>query len=178
MRNFREITFQYSFVKFSLFSLIRLGACIGYRNHFHFMRILVCGMLALHIWLYQSYKIITKDREDFSLKFLFTKYYESWFIYMFILTIFNGIWVTLMTWCHLINSIYFGLTFNERLTGLRYSYFRDETTNAFRNPFKKDFVKNFCETFGFFRFMSYLGYSRIDWTQVYELYELHSVKTT
>ncbi len=93
-----------------------------------------------------------------------------------ILTAFNTIWVVMMTTFHLINSIFLGVTLNERLTGFRYSYFRDEHTGKFYNPFRKQIFKNFLETFGLFRLMSLLGYTRIDWSQIYDISQINGTK--
>jgi hypothetical protein len=102
--------------------------------------------------------------------------YDPWFIYIMILTTFNTIWVTLMTIFHLINSIYLGVTLNERLTGFRYSYFRDQNTGKFYNPFRNQLFKNFLETYGLFRLMALCRYTRIDWSQIYDINQISGTK--
>ncbi|CAF4831710.1 unnamed protein product, partial [Rotaria sp. Silwood1] len=153
-----------------------LNACIGGRNYFYFFRVLIFGTIALFLWMYQALSLIYNDSTQFMIKYLFTQIYDPWFIYMLIITSFNTIWVTLMTTFHFINSICLGITINERLTGFRYSYFRDENTGKFTNPFRKQKFKNFLETFGLFRLMSLFRYTRIDWSQVYDINQINVTK--
>ncbi|CAF0770364.1 unnamed protein product [Rotaria sordida] len=153
-----------------------LNACIGGRNYFYFIRILTFGTISLLLWMYQAISLIYSDSENHTIKYLFTEVYDPWFIYILILTSFNTIWVTLMTTFHLINSICLGITLNERLIGFRYSYFRDENTGKFTNPFRKQLFKNFLETFGLFRLMSLFRYTRIDWSQIYDINQISGTK--
>ncbi|CAF4194933.1 unnamed protein product, partial [Rotaria sp. Silwood2] len=153
-----------------------LNACIGGRNYFYFIRILTFGTIALWIWVYRAFSLIYADSTQYTIKYLLTQIYDLWFIYIVILTSFNIIWVTLMTIFHFINSIWLGITTNERLTGFRYSYFRDEDTGKFRNPFRKQIFKNFLETFGLFRLMSLFRYTRIDWSQIYDINQTSGTK--
>ena len=81
-----------------------------------------------------------------------------------------------MSTFHLVNSIYLGVTLNERLTGFRYSYFRDPNTGKFSNPFRNQILKNFLESFGLFRLMALCGYTRIDWSQIYDINQLNGTK--
>jgi hypothetical protein len=69
-----------------------------------------------------------------------------------------------MTTFHLMNSIYLGVTLNERLTGFRY------------NPFRNQLLKNFLETFGLFRLMALCRYTRIDWSQIYDINQISGTK--
>jgi len=153
-----------------------LDACIGGRNYFYFIRVLTCGTIALILWMYQAIRLISTDTEQFTLKYLFTEVYDPWFIYILILTTFNTVWVALMTSFHWINSVYSGITLNERLTGYRYSYFRDQNTGKFSNPFRKQIFKNFLETLGLFRLMELCRYTRIDWSQIYDINQINGTK--
>jgi hypothetical protein len=132
--------------------------------------------MALILWMYQSIRLMYMDMDQASFIHLFTEFYDPWFIYIFILTSFNTIWVTLMTMFHLINSIYLGVTLNERLTGFRYSYFRDQNTGQFSNPFQNQLLRNFLETFGLFRLMTLCRYTRIDWSQIYDINQISGTK--
>jgi hypothetical protein len=156
--------------------IFRLDACIGGRNYFYFIRILTFGTMALIMWMYQAIRLISTDIEQFTLTHMFTQVYEPWFVYILLLTTFNTIWVSLMTTFHLINSIYLGITLNERLTGFRYSYFHDENTGKFINPFRNQLLKNFLETFGLYRLMALCRYTRIDWSQIYDINQLNGTK--
>ncbi|CAF4549484.1 unnamed protein product, partial [Rotaria socialis] len=153
-----------------------LNACIGGRNYFYFLRVLTLGTIALMIWMYTALHLIFGDLEQYSIKYLLTQVYDPWFIYMLILTTFNAVWVALMTSFHLINAVFLGVTLNERLTGFRYSYFRDENTGKHTNPFGRQKFKNFLEAFGLFRLMSMCRYTRIDWSQVYDINQINEAK--
>ncbi|CAF1379307.1 unnamed protein product [Rotaria magnacalcarata] len=153
-----------------------LNACIGGRNYFYFVRVLTFGTIALIIWMCKALHLIFDDFEQYSIKYLLTQIYDPWFIYMLMLTAFNAVWVTLMTSFHLINAVFLGVTLNERLTGFRYSYFRDENTGKRTNPFQRQKFKNFLETFGLFRLMSMCRYTRIDWSQVYDINQISGAK--
>lgn len=133
--------------------------------------------MALWLWMYQSIRLISTDAEQFSLKYIFTEVYDPWYIYILILTSFNTVWVTLMTIFHWINSVYLGVTLNERLTGFRYGYFRDPNTGKYSNPFKKQIFKNFLESFGLYRLMTLCRYTRVDWSQIYDINQIHGTKS-
>lgn len=124
----------------------------------------------------QAILMIANDLEQFSFKYLFLEVYDPWFVYILIVTIFNIFWVTLMTFFHWINSVYLGVTLNERLTGFRYSYFRDTNTGKFRNPFRRQILKNLLESLGFFRLMTMCGYTRVDWSQIYDIDQIDETK--
>ena len=158
------------------FSLFRLDACIGGRNYFYFVRVITFGSVALWIWLYRAFRLISTDAEQYTMKYLFLEHYDPWFNYMIIVTSFNTFWVSMMTVFHLYNSIVLGVTLNERLTGFRYSYFRDENTGAFYNPFRHELFKNFLETFGLFRLMAFFRYTRVDWSQIYDINQIRGLK--
>jgi hypothetical protein len=132
--------------------------------------------MALLLWVYQSIAMISNDAQQYSVKYLFTESYDPWFIYIFILTTFNCIWVMVMTLFHLFISIVSGVTINERLSRLRYSYFRDGNTGNFLNPFGNQLTKNFLETFGFYRLMKFFRYTRIDWSQIYDINQITETK--
>jgi hypothetical protein len=132
--------------------------------------------MALILWMYQAILLISIDTEQYTVKYMFSEVYDPWFIYIFILTTFNTFWVSLMTIFHLINSIYLGVTLNERLTGFRYSYFRDPNTGKYSNPFRNQLLKNFLEAFGLFRLMALCRYTRIDWSQIYDINQLSGTK--
>ncbi|CAF0787998.1 unnamed protein product [Adineta ricciae] len=153
-----------------------LDACIGGRNYIHFIRILTCATMGIFFWLHEAIQHISRDGENYTIKEIIFQVYDPWFNYIFFLTAFNAIWVTLMTAFHLFNSIYLGVTLNERLTGFRYSYFRDENTGKFNNPFQKQKLRNFLETFGCFRLMALLRYPRIDWSQIYDINQITATK--
>jgi hypothetical protein len=133
-------------------------------------------MLALQLWMYHAIRRMSNDTQNHTFKELFTTIYDPWFNYVLILTAFNTFWVTLMTLFHLFNSIYLGVTLNERLTGFRYSYFRDQNTGNMSNPFRNQLLKNFLETFGFFRLMALCRYTRIDWSQIYDINQIDGTK--
>jgi len=162
--------------KYKFCFFFRLDACIGGRNYFYFIRVLTFGTMALHLWTYQAIHLIYTDTDQFTLQYLFSEVYDPWFIYILILTSFNTIWVTFMTMFHLINSICLGVTLNERLTGFRYSYFRDPNTGKYSNPFRNQILKNFLETFGLHRLMALCRYTRIDWTQIYDINQINGTK--
>lgn len=126
--------------------------------------------------MYRSISLISSDFEQYTIKFLFTQLYDPWFIYMFFITSFNSIWVGLMTMFHVINAVILGITLNERLTGFRYNYFRDENTGKFRNPFRGQILKNCFETYGLYRLMSLCRYTRVDWSQVYDINQVTGTK--
>jgi hypothetical protein len=126
--------------------------------------------------MYKTARLISTDIEQFSIKYMFTQVYDPWFIYILIITTFNAVWVALMTSFHLYNSIVLGVTLNERLTGFRYSYFRDENTGKFVNPFRNGLFKKFLETYGLFRLMMLCGYPRVDWTQIYDINQISGTK--
>lgn len=107
---------------------------------------------------------------------MFTEIYDPWFNYILIITSFNTIWIGSMTLFHVINSVYFGVTLNERLTGFRYSYFHDQNTGKYVNPFRRQIIKNFLETFGFHRLMALCHYNRIDWSQIYDINQISGTK--
>jgi len=154
-----------------------LDACIGGRNYFYFFRVLTLGTLALWIWAYQAIRMIIDDLEQFSFKYLFTEVYDPWLIYLIILTTFNTFWVTMMTGFHWINSVFYGVTLNERLTRFRYSYFHDPNTGQFKNPFRRQILKNLLESLGLFRLMALCRYTRIDWSQIYDIEQIDGIKT-
>jgi hypothetical protein len=133
-------------------------------------------MFALFIWMSRAYQMFNTDLEQRSLKELFLNFYDSWLIYIFFFTCFNTIWVTPMTIFHLVNSIYHGVTLNERMNNFRYSYFRNANTGQYVNPFKNQLWKNFLETFGLFRLMVWFRYTRIDWSQIYEVEQIQGYK--
>lgn len=133
-------------------------------------------MLALWLWLAETIRHINRDNEVYTFTEIFTKVNDPWFNYVLFLNSLNFIWVTVMTGFHLYNSIYLGVTLNERLTGYRYTYFRDEDTGKFHNPFANQTWKNFLETFGFFRLMALFRYSRIDWSQIYDINQIKGSK--
>jgi len=153
-----------------------LDACIGGRNYFYFIRVITCGTVALSLWMYHAVRMISIDAEQFTVMYLFLHYYDPWFVYILFITSFNTFWVSLMTMFHLYNSIFLGVTLNERLTGFRYSYFRDEDTGKMTNPFRREKFKNFLETFGFFRLMTFFRYNRIDWSQIYDINQIYDLK--
>ncbi|UJR23383.1 hypothetical protein I4U23_026391 [Adineta vaga] len=153
-----------------------LDACIGGRNYFYFIRILTCATAGIFFWLYATIGHVSHDYENYTMKEIFTKVYDPWFNYMLLLTSLNSIWVTFMTIFHLYNSVYLGVTLNERLIGFRYTYFRDENTGKFHNPFRNQIIKNFLETFGCFRLMTLLRYPRIDWSQIYDINQITGTK--
>jgi hypothetical protein len=126
--------------------------------------------------MYQAILHISEDTENHTFRELFIRVYDPWFNYILILTTFNSIWVVLMTTFHLINSIYLGVTLNERLTGYRYSYFHDPNTGKFSNPFRNQLLKNFLEVFGLFRLMTIFRYTRIDWSQIYDINQIAGTK--
>ncbi len=161
---------------FNLTYFFRLDACIGSRNYFYFVRVLTFGTMALLLFMYQAILLISSDAEHFALKYMLTEVYDPWFIYILIITTFNTVWVMLMTMFHWTNSIYLGVTLNERLTRFRYSYFRDENTGKFTNPFGNQLFKNFLETFGLFRLMALCRYTRIDWSQIYDINQISGTK--
>ena len=156
--------------------LSRLDACIGGRNYFYFIRVITFGTVALWIWYYRAIQVISTDVEQYTAKYLFLEHYDPWFNYILFITTFNTFWVTLMTIFHLYNSIVLGVTLNERLTGFRYSYFRDENTGTFHNPFRHALFKNFLETFGLFRLMAFFRYTRVDWSQIYDINQIRGPK--
>ena len=157
-------------------NISRLDACIGGRNYFYFIRLLTCSMVALFFWMSRALGMIIDDAQQFSWKFLLFDVYDPWMIYMLVLTGFNIIWVPMMTVFHWINSVYLGVTLNERLTGFRYSYFRDPNTGKFHNPFRNQILKNFLETLGLFRLMALCRYTRIDWSQIYDINQISGTK--
>ena len=132
--------------------------------------------MGIFFWLYEAIQHVSRDHENYTIKEIIFQVYDPWFNYIFFLTAFNAIWVTIMTAFHLFNSIYLGVTLNERLTGFRYSYFRDENTGKFNNPFRNQKLRNFLETFGCFRLMTLLRYPRIDWSQIYDINQITATK--
>jgi hypothetical protein len=132
--------------------------------------------MALILWMYRVIEMLSIDNEQFTLKYLLFYFYDPWLIYLSIITTFNSIWVILMSLFHVINSIFYGVTLNERLTRYRYTYFYNEITGEFRNPFRKQILKNFLEAFGLFYFMSLFRYNRIDWSQIYDINQIHELK--
>ncbi|CAF1476076.1 unnamed protein product [Adineta steineri] len=149
-----------------------LDACIGGRNYFYFIRLLTCATMGLIFWMSEAISHISGYHQNNTFGEIFTMIFDPWFNYILLLNSFNSIWVTLMTSFHLYNSIYLGVTLNERLTGFRYSYFRDENTGKFVNPFRNQLLKNFLETFGFFQLMPLFRYTRTDWSQIYDINQI------